>query len=1257
MTQAARTLEAIVYKRGSLRIINQLMLPFETVYEACDTVQQGFDAIRSMKVRGAPAIAIVAALSLAVEMETRRASFGSASAAAHFVSSSLAHLRLSRPTAVNLFEAAARLDALVATAAVVPGASSESVVKAYLDAAEQMLKRDVADNKAIGKCGADFILNHRNNKDKVRVLTHCNTGSLATAGWGTALGIIRDLHQRDALEMAFCTETRPYNQGGRLTAYELVFEGIPGTLVTDSMVSALLAQKDIAAIVVGADRVTANGDTANKIGTYQLAIAAKYHGVPFIVAAPSTSIDLSLASGDMIPIEQRPGVEVVQIRGQVVDDEGNLKEHEGDSADVTTTTVNIAANGINVWNPSFDVTPADLISAIATEKGIVVKAAGSKVFDVKAFLSHGGRRQLDPAFLRQLGIPSFKEFRTTLKSDHQPHRQASKPHTIKPSASTASSTSSLSKETTALLSTKSSTSSSGLSDLELNALHSLLSTDTTHPRFSSHNMIDTSNDAPLLKIEDNYIGQFAAPQWNSARALRESAQVSKLIRNTVVVEGTLTLEQITSVVRVNALTGRCVEAQEAFELIRGELGREPDTVAINTLMDAYARVGDYKNAARVFKEFHHAEAEGTAKPDLFSYSILIKACVYGGRLKSAFDVYEAMKLKGINPSLFVYTTLIKGCIDTRDLPRAWKTYHHMIEEICLPDATTYTLMIHACALDSNAERALELFTQMHEKGLVATEVTYTSLLQALGSRKDYYQEVWGLVGQMVEKGWKVNLVGCKVLMKVCAGQGDLARLRTVWNWIVAQAAEGDESMHPDASTYRTMFHALGQCVRVSRRASRGTHPKPVKPPSPYADQDPSLSLDAPTTTTTTTEESSLLETPPTTPQPYTFISPIPPTHALQRIHLTNPETNPHAILADANALWTYALETIPREARTAEVVDAYLGVYCACPGNIVAASRALEIYDGVYEKEVEVKKNGEAASALEKEEVGSESSLDASASLESDKDATPVSTTTAVESSSSSNDSSTLSESSLPLDGSASSPNARAPVVESHKDSTPVSQSESTTTSSNDTTALTLVPKTGWTFQLILDIVTKDKKLMRARGSEIWADYMRWDAAKESALVGLTPAEKEAVRVREGRGRGTMKKEFALMARGYAKINEITPALDTIEAATIFRNDPAYLPAIVFDDVSNLVDKIRDLAEEGDLAPAKRLKELCPPPPPKNAEEEVRQMLRNKWSGGKNWWGWESLGIDENVRTKIIRKQKKEADRVKAYWANKRNNK
>lgn len=218
--------------------------------------------------------------------------------------------------------------------------------------------------------------------------------SLATAGYGTALGIIRALAGQKKLTHAYCTETRPYNQGSRLTAYELVYEKIPSTLITDSMASALLAQNPdkIAAIVVGADRVAANGDTANKIGTYQLAITARYHNIPFIVAAPSTSVDLNIASGKEIHIEVRPAVEVTTLRGPVVELESIskgsndvvFKTHNGQDV---AETIAVAARGIGVWNPSFDVTPAELISAVVTEKGVVLKEDGVQQFDMKAFLT------------------------------------------------------------------------------------------------------------------------------------------------------------------------------------------------------------------------------------------------------------------------------------------------------------------------------------------------------------------------------------------------------------------------------------------------------------------------------------------------------------------------------------------------------------------------------------------------------------------------------------------------------------------------------------------------------------------------------------------------------------------------------------------------------------------------------------------------------------------------------------------------------
>ena len=193
--------------------------------------------------------------------------------------------------------------------------------------------------------------------------------SLATAGYGTALGVIRSLHANGSLKHAFCSETRPYNQGSRLTAFELVHDKIPSTLITDSMAAALLrlrgASENIAGVVVGADRVAANGDTANKIGTYSLAILAKHHGIKFLVAAPRTTIDLKTKSGADITIEERPGKEVTLVKGP---------RHDGVSLDLgVVETISIAANGINVWNPAFDVTPATLIDGIITEVGVFEK--------------------------------------------------------------------------------------------------------------------------------------------------------------------------------------------------------------------------------------------------------------------------------------------------------------------------------------------------------------------------------------------------------------------------------------------------------------------------------------------------------------------------------------------------------------------------------------------------------------------------------------------------------------------------------------------------------------------------------------------------------------------------------------------------------------------------------------------------------------------------------------------------------------------
>ncbi|KAJ8750698.1 hypothetical protein K2173_015879 [Erythroxylum novogranatense] len=359
------TLQSICYKRGSLQLLDQRKLPLETVYLEIKDSSDGWSAIRDMVVRGAPAIAIAAALALAVEVSNLETFNGTANDAADFLEKKLDYLVSSRPTAVNLSDAATKLEEIVLKAATADASDSKTVFEAYLQAAEIMLSDDVASNKAIGVYGATFIQNLLKGLERFSILTHCNTGSLATAGYGTALGVIRAVHAAGVLERAYCTETRPFNQGSRLTAFELVHENIPATLIADSAAAALMESGRVNAVIVGADRVAANGDTANKIGTYSLALCANYHNIPFFVAAPLTSIDLSLSSGKEIIIEERSPKELLYSRG-------GLGEQ-------------VAASGISVWNPAFDVTPAKLISGIITEKGVITKSSAG-AFDIKEFI-------------------------------------------------------------------------------------------------------------------------------------------------------------------------------------------------------------------------------------------------------------------------------------------------------------------------------------------------------------------------------------------------------------------------------------------------------------------------------------------------------------------------------------------------------------------------------------------------------------------------------------------------------------------------------------------------------------------------------------------------------------------------------------------------------------------------------------------------------------------------------------------------------
>ncbi len=335
--------ETLRWRDGRLELIDQRRLPLEFEYVACDTAAQTADAIRDMVVRGAPAIGCTAAYGVAVEAqrhtESSRAHFDAA------LDESFRVLAASRPTAVNLFWAIARMRQCHAQHR---SGSTRAEAQALLDLARQIYLDDIEINRAIGRHGAALI------PDGARVMTHCNAGALATAGHGTALGVIRSARDAGKRISVIANETRPYLQGARLTAWELVQENIPVTLVTDNMAGYLMQQGRVDVIVVGADRIAANGDTANKIGTYTLAVLAERHRIPFYVAAPLSTIDIAITDGSAIPIEERDPAEVTGFRG-----------------------IRWAPEGISVANPAFDVTPAALITGIITEKGVIRPDAGT----------------------------------------------------------------------------------------------------------------------------------------------------------------------------------------------------------------------------------------------------------------------------------------------------------------------------------------------------------------------------------------------------------------------------------------------------------------------------------------------------------------------------------------------------------------------------------------------------------------------------------------------------------------------------------------------------------------------------------------------------------------------------------------------------------------------------------------------------------------------------------------------------------------
>ncbi|CUG89402.1 methylthioribose-1-phosphate isomerase, putative [Bodo saltans] len=363
------TLESIKYSRTSFTLLDQRQLPFATVFDDVRTVQDVWVAIKEMRVRGAPAIAVSAALGIAtagrLKLEANEPEVQSVDGAKAFLLGSLDYVATSRPTAVNLFNAVSFMKNKVQEVAPTADTGAALIWK-FVELAEEMYNEDVSFNERIMKHGAAHILAKRaatNADKKVNILTICNTGALATSRYGTALGVVRELFYGGNLEQLYACETRPWNQGARLTVYECVEENIPCTLICDSAAASLMKSKRIDAVIVGADRVCNNGDTANKIGTYHLAVAAKHHGVPFYVAAPSTTLDPNTATGDSVTIEEREPLEITH----------NLQ-----------TKQRVVAEGehLSIWNPVFDITPGEIITGgIITEDGVVEPKAAAPFFD------------------------------------------------------------------------------------------------------------------------------------------------------------------------------------------------------------------------------------------------------------------------------------------------------------------------------------------------------------------------------------------------------------------------------------------------------------------------------------------------------------------------------------------------------------------------------------------------------------------------------------------------------------------------------------------------------------------------------------------------------------------------------------------------------------------------------------------------------------------------------------------------------------
>lgn len=346
--------QPVKWDNDQLQLIDQRLLPDELIYLSYDKSAMAADAITDMVVRGAPAIGVTAAY--AVVLAAREAfddagtvsGTGASSDWKQNIEALIEYLAAARPTAINLHWAIVRMQQCISN--LNGDLEKSSVIDTLLNEAKVIHDEDIQANRAMGEFASDLL------SENCGVLTHCNAGALATGGYGTALGVIRSGVANGKISSVYADETRPWMQGARLTAWELLEDNIPVTVIADSAAAYLMQQGKIQWIVVGSDRIAANGDVANKIGTYSLAVLAKYHGIKFMVAAPTSTIDMDMPTGDGIPIESRSEEEVLSVMGH-----------------------RIAAEGAKSWNPVFDVTPAALVDAIVTEKGVVEHPTTDKI--------------------------------------------------------------------------------------------------------------------------------------------------------------------------------------------------------------------------------------------------------------------------------------------------------------------------------------------------------------------------------------------------------------------------------------------------------------------------------------------------------------------------------------------------------------------------------------------------------------------------------------------------------------------------------------------------------------------------------------------------------------------------------------------------------------------------------------------------------------------------------------------------------------